>query len=107
VINPRLLGLTPSDGFDQPKPVSNLNDNRTSHVSAGRPDAAAITRSHRRRRRRRRGDRQHGPRRKIPGRPTDGPPAYEMLFRACIAVTGLSKLATEIEARLQLEGVQP
>jgi hypothetical protein len=36
-----------------------------------------------------------------------GPPTYEMLFRACIAVTGLSKLATEIEARLQSEGVQP
>jgi hypothetical protein len=36
----------------------------------------------------------------------DGPPAYEMLFRACLGVTGLSKLATEIEARLQL-AVQP
>ena len=32
----------------------------------------------------------------------DGPPAYEMLFRACLGVTGLSNLATEIE-RLQLE----
>jgi hypothetical protein len=36
----------------------------------------------------------------------DGPPAYEMLFRACLGVTGLSKLATEIESGLRLE-VQP
>ncbi len=34
----------------------------------------------------------------------DGPPAYEMLFRACLAVSGLSDLASAIEARLQIEG---
>ena len=33
----------------------------------------------------------------------DGPPAYGMLFRACLSVTGLSKLATQLEGRLQSE----
>jgi hypothetical protein len=36
----------------------------------------------------------------------DGPSADEMLFRACLGVTGLSSLATEIEARLQVEGTR-
>jgi hypothetical protein len=37
----------------------------------------------------------------------DGSPAYEMLFRACLGVTGLSKLAAEIEARLQIDADIP
>jgi hypothetical protein len=36
----------------------------------------------------------------------DGPPADEMLFHACLGVTRLSKPATEIKARLQVEGTR-